>query len=103
MVLKLIDKNMNSMYELPNGELPPNLFEAISADLIRHTIGFVRLDETPTGPDIVLLGSGTLVKVGVTYAVLTAQHVLEVLPKSGRLSVILSDLIRKDSIDKQGL
>lgn len=34
---------------------------------------------------------------------LTAHHVLEVLPKSGRLSIILSDLIHKDSIDIQGL
>lgn len=94
---------MNDTYELPNGELPTDLFEAISTDLVRHTIGFVRIDETPNGPDIVLLGSGTLIKVGGTYAVLTAHHVLEVLPATGRLSIILSDFIHKDNIDIQGL
>ncbi len=94
---------MNIIYELPNGELPIELFEAISADLIRYSIGFVRIDNTPLGPDIVLLGSGTLIKVGVTYAVLTAHHVLEVLPITGRLGVILSDSMHQDSIDTEGL
>ncbi len=94
---------MNATYELPNGKLPDDLINAISADLIQHTIGFVRVDETPNGPDIVLLGSGTLIKIEATYAVLTAHHVLEVLPATGRLHIILSDSIHKDNIDIQGL
>jgi len=94
---------MNSIYELPIDKLPVELFEAISADLIRYSIGFVRVDETPHGPDINLLGSGTLIKVGVTYAVLTAHHVLEVLPKTGRLGLILSDSMHQDNIDTRGI
>ena len=38
---------------------------------------------------MVLLGSGTLVSVGSIRAVLTAHHVVSILPSEGRLGLIL--------------
>ena len=46
-----------------------------------------------------MLGSGVLVKVGEVHAILTANHVLEVLPGNGRLGLILSDKAEKTTID----
>jgi hypothetical protein len=94
---------MTTIEELPIGELPPLLFEAIATDLVQYSIGFVRVEKTPHGQDIVLLGSGTLVKVGLTHAVLTAYHVLEVLPRTGRLGLILSPSLQQHTIDIQGI
>ena len=94
---------MPPIEELTIGELPPSLLEAIKSDLILHSIGFVRFEKTPYGSDAFLLGSGTLVKVGVTHAVLTAHHVLEVLPQTGRLGLILSSTPQPHTIDTQGL
>lgn len=78
---------MPTIEELPIGDLPSALLEAIIPDLFQYSVGFVRVEKTPYGHDAVLLGSGTLVKVGVTHAVLTAHHVLEVLPRTGRLGL----------------
>jgi hypothetical protein len=94
---------MTTIEELPISDLPPLLFEAIATDIVQYSIGFVHVEETPHGPDIVLLGSGTLVKVGVTYAILTAHHVLKVLPQTGRLGLILSPSLQQHNIDTQGI
>ena len=94
---------MSNVEEILIGELPPALLKAIMSDLIMYSVGFVSLGKTPYGTDAILLGSGTLVKVGVTHAVLTAHHVLEVLPRIGRLSLILSQSSQPYTFNTQGL
>jgi hypothetical protein len=51
------------------------------------TIGLV----TPAERSADLVGSGTLVQAGETRAILTAQHVVDALPSSGQLGLILSN------------
>jgi hypothetical protein len=54
------------------------------------TIGFARLSKTDNVEDAVSAGSGTLVTVGSLHGVLTAAHVVDALPKTGKVGVILS-------------
>src|SRR6266702_1324169 len=89
--------------ELPLTQLPDSFLEAVALHLAQYSIGFLRIEDTPRGQDAFLLGSGTLVTVGTTHAILTAHHVLQVLPKSGRLGLILSPTIHQHTIDTQAL
>ena len=52
---------------------------------------------------MVLLGSGTLVSVGSIRAVLTAHHVVSILPSEGRLGLILGPSLQRHTVDIQGL
>jgi len=88
---------------LPISEIPNTLFEEIVQDLARFSIGFLRVQDTPRGLDAFLLGSGTLISVGETRAILTAHHVVQVLPRTGRLGLILSPTLQQYTIDTQGL
>lgn len=88
---------------LPMTEIPDALFEEIVQDLARFSVGFLRVEDTPRGQDAFLLGSGTLVAIGETRAILTAHHVVRVLPRSGRLGLLLSPTLQQHTIDTQGL
>ncbi len=61
------------------------------------------MEDTPRGQDAFLLGSGTLVAVGETRAILTAHHVIRVLPRDRRLGLLLSPTLQQHTIDTQGL
>lgn len=88
---------------MPLGELPRAVIEAAARDIVQYTIGFVRVTSTPRGQDAVLLGSGTLVSVGSKHAVLTAHHVMSILPRAGRLGVVIESTTQQYTIDVQGL
>jgi hypothetical protein len=94
---------MPSAEELRSGELPRAISEDAACELADYSIGFLRVESTPRGPDAVLLGSGTLVSVGSKHAVLTADHVLSVLPRTGRLGLVISPTVEQHTIDIQGL
>ena len=94
---------MAAMEEIPIPELPEKLFEAIVQDLAHYSVGFVRVKDTPRGQDATLLGSGTCVTIGQTRAILTAHHVVKLLPQSGRLGLILSPNLQQYTVDTQGL
>lgn len=89
--------------EITIGQLPDSLFEAVALHLAQYSIGFLRIEQTPRGQDAILLGSGTLVTVGSTHAILTAHHVLQVLPKHGRIGLILSPTLHQHTVDIQAL
>ena len=93
---------MTSM-EIPITSIPADVLESISRRLSDYTVGFLRILDTPKGQDAGLLGSGTLVQVGRTYAILTADHVVEILPTDGRLGLILSRDLSQHTLDIQGL
>ncbi len=63
--------------------------EAATEDLADYTVGFVRLTEGRTATDGQLAGSGTLVVIDGTHAILTADHVLRHLPSTGEVGLIL--------------
>lgn len=71
-------------------ELPRDLIEEISKDLSDFLIGFVRLHDTGSEEHAELGGSGTLVQIEETYGILTAHHVLEGLPKTADIGLILA-------------
>jgi len=64
------------------------------ADLSDWTIGFVKAVETNSRRDkeeceLVLSGSGVLVMANGRHAILTADHVLKALPKTGHFGLVL--------------
>lgn len=85
------------------GELPEGVIEAASKDLAEYCVGFVRVEETPRGQDAVLLGSGTLISIGSVQAVLTAHHVVSILPTIGRLGLILGPTVHNYTVDTHGV
>lgn len=64
-------------------------FENATRELSDYVVGFVKLQETSTQIDAQLAGSGTLVEIDGTHAILTADHVLEHLPNRGEVGLIL--------------
>lgn len=85
------------------GMLPPALINGAMREIAPYVIGFCRREETSAGSHPVLLGSGTLVQVGSCFAILTAEHVLQVLPTSGRLGLLLEPSHKDFTVDIQGL
>jgi len=94
---------MPTFEEKPPGELPDEVIEAAAKDLTEYCIGFVRVETSSRRQDAVLLGSGTLVSIGSIYAVLTAHHAVSILPRSGRLGLLLSPTLQQHTIDTQGI
>jgi|HubBroStandDraft_6_1064221.scaffolds.fasta_scaffold23612_4 hypothetical protein len=92
---------MEDSVEIAN--IPDSLMNEILRRLADHTVAFLRIEDTPHGRDATLLGSGTLVVIGNTFAILTAHHVIAALPSSGRLGILLSPTHEPHSIDRQGL
>ena len=89
--------------ELRLGELGGAVIDAAAQDLADYSVGFVGFENTPRGLNAVLLGSGTLVSVGSIRAVLTAHHVVSILPTEGRLGLILGPSLQQHAADVQGL
>ena len=85
------------------GNLPHALNDAIVQKLARYSVAFLRVENTTRGQEVDLLGSGTLVAVGNARAILTAHHVVQVLPRSGRLGILLERTREPHTIDTQGL
>lgn len=94
---------MPTIEELPITELPESVVKAAAEDLAEYSVGFLRLENTPQGQDAILLGSGTLVSIGSIRAVLTAHHVVSILPTTGRLGLILGPKLQQHTVDTQGL
>jgi hypothetical protein len=62
--------------------------EQISKDISNFIIGFARLTVENKVEDAVSAGSGSLVTVGSLHGILTAAHVLDALPKAGRVGLV---------------
>ncbi len=78
---------MNGQENIP---LTEELLYVESSGIPDFTVGFVKLVEDSTPPDARLAGSGTLVVVDGTHAILTAAHVLQHLPCTGEIALVLS-------------
>jgi hypothetical protein len=64
--------------------------EQIGKATSHFTIGFGRLRVENGVEHIMSVGSGTLVTVGSVDGILTAAHVIEALPKKGKVGIITS-------------
>lgn len=69
--------------------VPYEFLENAARELSDYAVSFVKLQETSAQIDAQLAGSGTLVEIGGTHAILTADHVLEHLPSNGEVGLIL--------------
>ena len=69
------------------GDIHPEVIDAIVQTLAPYGVAFIRVENTGLGQKVDLLGSGTLVAVGNKRAILTGHHVVQVLPRTGRLGV----------------
>ena len=77
---------VSSVFDMPSSVLANNTALKSTVDfLVDCFIGFVKLE----GRNASFVGSGTLVSVGNTKAILTADHVLEALPETGPVGVAL--------------
>jgi len=95
---------MVNVEEYPLKDLPEVVLESAARAVARYSIGFVDVKSPPRrSDDARLLGSGTLVSVGSERAILTAHHVLTVLPRGGRLGLILSPTAQQHTVDTQDL
>lgn len=95
-----MDGNMNDIILVK--DLPRALVDAAVKDLAQYTIAFLHIKNVVDGQQVDLLGSGVLVSVGNTRAILTAHHVVQVLPRTGRLGLLLERTREPHSIDTQG-
>ena len=83
--------------------IPMNLFESVTQHIINYCIGMVRIDEDERGEDAVLIGSGTLTDFMGKKCILTAQHVIDALPKEGNIGFIISEKLHKYVLDARSL
>lgn len=84
-------------------DLPESVLNEAIQLLAPYVIGFVGYTRNSDGEDVQLLGSGTLVSVGSTKAILTAHHVVSILPRDGRLGFVISVTPQRHDADVQGL
>lgn len=84
-------------------DIPEAVRSSIVTQLRDFSIGFTRATPATPSQRVGLIGSGTLVKAGDRYAILTAHHVVEVLPRTGRLGVLLESSNHMTSLDTGGL
>lgn len=84
-------------------EIPEELIRSATEHLWQFTVGFVGVERKNKVEGATLLGSGVLVKAGGMHAFLTAAHVIDVLPRSGRLGLILSTTPEQTTIDVSGI
>lgn len=84
-------------------DLPRTLIDAVVEDLARYTIAFLRVENAAGSHQAVLLGSGVLVSVGTKFAILTAHHVVQELPATGRFGLFLGRTSQPHTIDTQGV
>jgi hypothetical protein len=84
-------------------EIPEDLIRSATEHLWQYTVGFVGVESKNKVQSATLLGSGVPVNVNGKHAFLTAAHVIDVLPRSGRLGLVLSATAEQTTIDISGI
>jgi glutaminyl-tRNA synthetase len=64
--------------------------ELISDAVINFAVGFAGIQDDDRKEQIFSVGSGTFVSIGSIHGILTAAHVLEALPQSGSVGIVLN-------------
>jgi hypothetical protein len=78
------------MLEIPSTDIPDALIDDATRRIGNFLVGFVRLTTDARGQDGNPAGSGTLIRIRDTYGILTAQHVVDKLPTTGPIGLILA-------------
>lgn len=96
-------KKLTETVEAPITQLPQSFFDRVGQLLQNYSIGLYRIEGSGPTEDIVLLGSGTLIHIGEIHAILTAHHVIEVLPRQGLLGILTTHNVHRKGLDVQRL
>ncbi|PWJ89524.1 hypothetical protein C8D77_107168 [Mesorhizobium loti] len=91
------------MAELVPSDLSQSLASEIGQLVAAFSIGFAQASRSSNQLDAHLRGSGTLVQVRSTRAILTAHHVLDALPTSGELGLIMSPYVGAHTVEVEAL
>jgi len=94
---------MSATKERSITEITEELLKSATEHLWQFTVGFVAVERKGKVEEATLRGSGILVKANGTYAFLTAEHVIDNLPREGRLGLILSTKAEQTTIDISGI
>jgi len=94
---------MDHKFDLPLSSVSDAVLESIMHSVANYTVGFLRIEKGQRGKDLSLLGSGTLVTVNGIHAILTAHHVVEILPTSGELGFVYSETLTHATFQTEGL
>jgi hypothetical protein len=84
-------------------DLPPALIASAIEDLANYTVGFHRAHEPCDSNQRDLLGSGVLVSAVGRRAILTAHHVVQVLPTDERIGLMVGRTCQPHTIDARGV
>lgn len=87
----------------PITDIPDKLIRSCVKKHWDFTVGFVRVEKSNRVENVILLGSGVLVTIKDIPLILTADHVLDILPRTGRLGLVLSDKLEQTTIDVTGI
>lgn len=92
---------MNSNNEsIMSSDLPESLFARSSDVLHSFSTGLIKIPENKFGQDeLVLIGSGTFVKIEGEYGILTAHHVTENLDRNSKLGFFVKPEGEEHRID----
>src|SRR5437660_523808 len=84
-------------------DVPPAVLGSLQRNVWFHTVGFLRLARTTRTLEPQLLGSGILVSANGVKAILTAGHVIDKLPNTGRIGLFMEAGTAYESIDAAGV
>lgn len=84
-------------------DLPEQLVRSVIQDLATYTVAFLSVTESAKPYEAELIGTGVLVSAGGRRAILTADHVAEVLPNNGRIGLFLDRTSQSHTIDAAGV
>lgn len=76
-------------------EIPSNVYESITREIGWYSVGLGGLRRYKNGEDFYLIGSGTLINIGETYGILTAQHVTALFRDFEEVGFIISPEVHK--------
>jgi hypothetical protein len=84
-------------------DVPAATVASLSENIRFHTVGFLRSTDARGAADPHLLGSGVLVSANGVRAILTAAHVLDTLPTTGRIGIFTQHGTAFETIDAGGV
>lgn len=84
-------------------DIPMDFYNSVTQHIVNFCIGIVRVEANDSGEDAILIGSGTLVDFNSSSCILTAQHVIDALPKKGTLGFVISEKLHKYVLNVQNL
>lgn len=85
-------------------DIPSEFLESVGREILNFTVGIVRLTNREGVEDLALLGSGTLIDMDGKLGILTAQHVIEEIPRKNRdIGFLLSEKVHTFAVQTNSL